>query len=74
MKKIIMNIILALTLVGVVSAQQFQVGDVVNVNFSEPICSNSGEMGDVDWYLFDYDGALNGGEYRVVWLIFFAAW
>ena len=74
MKKIIMNIILALTLVCVVSAQQFQVGDVVNVNFSEPICSNSGGMGDADWYLFDYDGALNGGEYRVVWLIFFAAW
>ena len=74
MKKITMNIVLALTLTGFASSQSFQVGDVVDVNFTEPICSNSGGMGEAEWYLFDYNGALNGGEYRIIWLNFFAAW
>ena len=74
MKKIIVNFVSTLTLIGVISAQQFQVGDVVNVNFSEPIRANSTGIGNDTWYLYDYDGALNGGEYNVIWLIFFAAW
>ena len=73
MKRIIMNIVLAFTLIVVVSAQQFQVGDVVDVNFTEPICSNGG-LGNNTWYLYESDGALNGGEYHVIWLIFFASW
>ena len=74
MKNITMNLVLALALTGLASAQSFRVGDVVDVNFTEPISSNSGGMGEADWYLFDYNGALNGGEYRIIWLNFFAAW
>ena len=74
MKKYIMNIVLALALTGLASSQSFQVGDVVDVNFTEPICSNGGGIGNDDWFLYDYNGALNGGEYRVIWLNFFAAW
>ena len=59
MKNITMNIVLALALTGLASAQPFQVGDVVDVNFTEPICSNSGGIGEDEWYLFDYNGALN---------------
>ena len=74
MKRMIMNFIIGLTFVSTLFAQQFQVGDVVNVNLNEPICSNSGGMGDDTWYLFDSDGESNGGDYNVIWLIFFASW
>ena len=73
MKKAIVNLIAGLTFSSALFAQQFQVGDVVNINFTEPICSNGG-LGNNTWYLYESDGALNGGEYHVIWLIFFASW
>ena len=73
MKRAIVNLIAGLTFASALFAQQFQVGDVVNINFTEPICSNGG-LGNNTWYLYESDGALNGGEYHVIWLIFFASW
>ena len=74
MKKIMSFIIGLLTCISFVFAQQFQVGDVVDINLNEPVCSNGGGMGNDTWYLFDSNGESNGGDYNVIWLIFFASW
>ena len=59
----------ALILVGIVSAQQYDVGDVIP-DFTVPICAN--ESGDLS--LYDYNGDENGDDYYVIWINLFTSW
>lgn len=65
MKKIFLTVLLSTSYLPAV----YRMGDVVE-NFTAPICVN-GE-GTVD--LYDYNGATNGGDYHVIWLILFTSW
>jgi hypothetical protein len=47
------------------SAQNYKVGDYV-ADFTDSLCTASAE-----WTLYDYYGDLNGGDYSVIWLVFF---
>ena len=47
------------------SAQNYKVGDYV-ADFTESLCTAIAE-----WTLYDYYGDLNGGDYSVIWLVFF---
>ncbi|MEE9166407.1 MAG: hypothetical protein V3U24_02960 [Candidatus Neomarinimicrobiota bacterium] len=58
-----------LLIMGVLDAQLYMVGDSV-ANFTAAYCAN--ENG--DFSLSDLDGDVNGGEYSVIWLVFFASW
>jgi hypothetical protein len=49
---------------------QLQVGEI-SPDFSAPICANS----DDDLFnLYQLNGSLNGGDYKVVWLNLFTSW
>ena len=49
---------------------QLQIGEISPV-FSAPICANS----DDDLFnLYQLNGSLNGGDYKVVWLNLFTSW
>tara|TARA_A100001037_G_scaffold59991_1_gene52180 strand:- start:5055 stop:5258 length:204 start_codon:yes stop_codon:yes gene_type:complete len=47
-----------------------QVGDI-SPNFTEPICANG--AGDFDLYT-ECNGDINGGSYKVTWLMLFTSW
>jgi hypothetical protein len=47
------------------SAQSYKVGDYV-ADFTDSLCST-----DAEWTLYDYFGDVNGGDYKVIWLVFF---
>ena len=47
------------------SAENYKVGDYV-ADFTDSLCTASAE-----WTLYDYYGDLNGGDYSVIWLVFF---
>ena len=66
MKKIF---ILAMVGFGILSAQTYDVGDIVP-DFSGPICAN----GTGDWVFYDYNGDLNGGSYHIVLINLFTSW
>ena len=63
MKKIVIAISLV---ISTLSAQIYKVGDSVS-DFSESLCPE----GNQTISLYDYNGTENGGNYHVVWLIFF---
>ncbi|MFQ6674011.1 MAG: hypothetical protein ACE5GH_04405 [Fidelibacterota bacterium] len=72
MKQVIRLTAQVLTLVsaaGFLSAQGYAVGDTVE-DFQSPICAN----GEGDFHLYDYNGDVNGGDYSVIWVTFFASW
>ena len=49
---------------------QLQIGEI-SPDFSAPICANS----DDDLFnLYQLNGSLNGGDYKVVWLNLFTSW
>lgn len=49
---------------------QLEIGEI-SPDFSAPICANSEE----DLFtLYQLNGALNGGDYKVVWLNLFTSW
>ncbi|MDA9671683.1 hypothetical protein N9T87_00185 [bacterium] len=49
---------------------QLQIGEIAP-DFSAPICANS----DDDLFnLYQLNGSLNGGDYKVVWLNLFTSW
>lgn len=50
---------------------QLQIGDI-SPNFSAPICANSNEI-TFDLYQ-NTNGAVNGGNYKVIWLNLFTSW
>lgn len=49
----------------ILSAQTYKVGDFVS-DFTDSLCSAEEE-----WTLYDYYGDLNGGDYNIIWLVFF---
>ena len=63
------RLLIPLLLAGLLSAQPYAVGDTV-VEFTTNICANDSGS----FTLNDYNGALNGGNYHVIWLNFFASW
>ncbi|MFQ6605672.1 MAG: hypothetical protein ACE5D8_09000 [Fidelibacterota bacterium] len=63
------TLLAGILLAGVITAQTYNVGDVV-ANFSEAICAN----GTGDWVLDNYNGDLNGGDYHVIWINLFTSW
>jgi hypothetical protein len=50
---------------------QLQIGDI-SPNFSAPICANSNEI-TFDLYQ-NTNGAVNGGNFKVIWLNLFTSW
>ena len=61
------NIVIAISLViSTLAAQIYKVGDSVS-DFSGSLCPE----GDQTLSLNDYNGIVNGGNYHVIWLIFF---
>ena len=61
------NIIIAISLViSTLAAQIYKVGDSVS-DFSGSLCPN----GNQTISLNDYNGIENGGNYHVIWLVFF---
>jgi len=65
--KIIIFILIAS---GNIFSQVLNVGDTVP-NFTIPACSNSS---DSTWTLYDYNGAMNGGNPSVILLTLFTSW
>lgn len=65
LKPIVAGIFLS---VGIM-AQTYNVGDVMP-DFSDDICAN----GTGQWTLYDYYGAQNGGDNKVIWINCFATW
>lgn len=61
-KIIILMIVVGLTSL---SAQNYKVGDYVS-DFTDSLCTI-----DAEWSLYDYFGDINGGDYNVIWLVFF---
>jgi len=61
------KIIILILLAGVysLSAESYKIGDYV-ADFTDSLCTS-----DTEWTLYDYYGDLNGGDNRVIWLIFF---
>tara|TARA_B100000767_G_scaffold274756_1_gene308781 strand:+ start:2589 stop:2810 length:222 start_codon:yes stop_codon:yes gene_type:complete len=49
---------------------QLQIGEI-SPDFSAPICANSE---DDLFTLYQLNGAVNGGDYKVVWLNLFTSW
>ena len=64
-----LSILLPLMFLGILSAQTYGVGDTIP-DFTAPICAN----GEGTFSLYDYNGAVNGGDYSVVWITFLASW
>lgn len=57
------------TITTQIRAQRYEVGEPVK-DFTSYYCANdSGEF-----RLWHHNGAVNGGDYRVVWLSFFNVW
>ncbi len=56
-------------LFGSIVGQTYTVGDVIP-DFTDDICAN----GTGNWTLYDYYGALNGGDHKVIWINCFATW
>lgn len=70
MKHLKLSLLLILLVSGAHSAaQQYSVGDSVH-NFTVPICEN----GSGTWELRDYNGAVNGGDYHVIYIDLFTSW
>ena len=63
-------IIFLLIASGNIFSQVLNVGDTVP-NFTIPTCSNSS---DSTWALYDYNGAMNGGNHSVILVTVFASW
>ena len=69
MTKYMKSILTIFALTAIISAQPYNIGDVIS-DFSSPICANgSGNLN-----LYDYFGDQNGGEYHVIWINFFTSW
>ena len=61
------KIIILILLSGIcnLSAEIYKIGDYV-ADFTDSLCTS-----DTEWTLYDYYGDLNGGDNRVIWLVFF---
>ena len=70
-----MKVIKTILLTGIILTgallfgQQYSVGDSV-ANFTVPVCAN----GSGTWALNDYNGALNGDEYHVIFVDIYKSW
>lgn len=64
MKQKLTILVLALGL-GLLQAETYKVGDQV-ADFTDSLCTQ-----ELEWSLYDHYGDLNGGDYKVVWLVFF---